>query len=42
LEHGGVDHRAEDVVLPKPPIERNGFRELGHVRRRAAGEAPAA
>ena len=42
LQHGGMGHRAEDVVLPEPPVEGDGFGELGHLRRRAAGEPAAA
>jgi hypothetical protein len=27
FEHRGVSHRAENVVLPQPPVERDGFGE---------------
>ena len=41
LQHFGVRDRALDVVPPQPPIERDGFRELRHVRTRPAGKPPA-
>ena len=42
VEHVRVGHRAEDVVPPEPVVERDGFGELCHVRRRAARESSAA
>ena len=42
LEHGGMGDRAEDVVPPEPPVEGDGFGELGDVRAGAAGEPSAA
>ena len=42
LQHGGVGHGAEEVVLPEAPVEGNGFGELGDVGGGAAAEAAAA
>ncbi len=42
LQHAGMGQRAANVVAPEPVIEGDGFRELGYIRARPAGEAAAA
>ena len=42
LEHRGVGERAEDVVLPKAPVEGDGLREVGDLGGGTAGEAAGA
>ena len=42
LEHGGVGHRAENVMFPEPPVEGDGLGELRDIGGGTATEAAAA
>ena len=41
-EHGGVSNGATDVMRPEPPVEGDGFTELGDIGGGTAGKAAAA